>query len=917
MREHIWHAKKVREVLDHWGVDPQQGLDSETARTRLAEWGPNLLQAKAKASPLEQFVRQFTDFIVLVLIGAALLSGPLLGEWTDAIAILAIVFLNATLGFIQEYRAERALEALKELTAPMATVLRQGETTTIPAKEVVPGDIILLETGSLVPADARLIEAHNLRTNESSLTGESTPVEKVAEETLDEQTPLGDRRNMVHSSTVVVYGKGRAVVTATGMNTELGKIAGMLQEIGEEQTPLQQELDRVGKLLVYGCLAIVAAVFGLGLIHQEPPLEMFLVAISLAVAAIPEGLPAVVTIALALGVQRMVKRNALVRRLPSVETLGAATVICADKTGTLTENKMTVRQVVTANHNIYVTGEGYMPEGRFEVDSGPLSVDHCDLQLVLKIGALCNNAELKAPSSGGDWTVRGDPTEAALLVSAAKAHISLSALEHDYPFVEEIPFDARRKRMTIVRAVSDDQNAPPDVNCQALSKGRRVAFVKGAPDLVLELCTHIYVDGKVERLSDRKRQQLLETNSQLAGQALRLLAMAYRPLDSDGPYTAENIERDLIFAGMQAMIDPPRSEAKAAVDKCKRAGIEVVMITGDHRNTAVAIARELGLYKEGDLALTGADLDKIGDSELEQIIERVRVYARVSPEHKLRIVRAWKARGHIVAMTGDGVNDAPALKESDIGIAMGITGTDVSKESSDMILADDNFASIVAAIEEGRAIFDNIRRFIHYLLSCNIGEVMTLFVSSLIPGFPLPLLPIQILWINLATDSVPALALGVEPAEPGIMERPPRPARETIITRGIASVMGFQGLLIGLLTLGAFAIEYYLVGGGVERARVMAFSATIFAQNLHAFNCRSQRHSLLRLGLFSNPWLVVAFLLVVISEMAIIYLPFFQPVFATMPLSFQDWGIVIGLGSMPLIVMEAVKSLRAWREERR
>ena len=892
MSEWREHALALETVLEHWGSDAGRGLSEEVAAERLQKFGPNRLEEIGRVSPWRQFASQFTEFIILVLIGAAFVSG-LLQEWTDAIAILVIVLLNGILGFVQQHRAERALEALKKMAAPLARVIRQGEVRSIPAEELVPGDIIALEMGDLVPADARVLSDHLLQVDEASLTGESVPVKKDADVVLPDTEPLGDRRNMVYSSTVVTYGKGTAVVTNTGMGTELGKIAHLVQTMGREQTPLQEQLEGVGRLLVYGCLLIVAVVFSLGLWRGVPPVEMFLTAVSLAVAAIPEGLPAVVTIALALGVRRMVQRNALIRKLPSVETLGSATVICTDKTGTLTQSKMTVRKIGLLDSIIDVTGDGYDPEGEFRIGDQPVERTNRDLELALRIGVLCNSASLRqGVGDGSRWGIVGDPTEGALLAVAGKAGLWRNELETGHRMLYELPFDSDRKRMTTIWRGPD---------------GGTTAYVKGAPDVVVRLCTHVQDNGRVRAATSEDRERLLAVNDGFANEAMRVLAVAYRDLEEEvaDPTIAE-VERELVFSALMAMKDAPRPEAREAIATARRAGLEVVMITGDHKSTAVAIAKELDLYRDGDLALTGPELDGIDDGRLREVVEQVRVYARVSPEHKLRIVGAWKSRGHIVAMTGDGVNDAPALKEADIGIAMGITGTDVSKEASDMILTDDNFASIVAAVEEGRAIFDNIRRFIHFLLSCNIGELLTMFLAALL-GLPLPLLPIQILWVNLATDSLPALALGVEPAEPRGMERPPRPPTEGVLTKRIAGIMLMQGTIIGLLTLGAFLFEYLVMGGGVDRARVVAFSTTIFAQNVHAFNVRSNRYSVFQLGFLSNPWLLVSFVVVMVSELAVIYLPFLQPIFKTMPLGAQDWAVVIGLGLMPLVIVEFIK----------
>ena len=932
-----WHAMGAAEVLRYWDSDPARGLTSLEAQIRLDKIGPNQLEETKKATALQQFLSQFTDFIVLVLIGAAIISG-LLGEWVDAIAILVIVILNAILGFVQEYQAEQALEALKKMTAPTARVIRDGELVNVPAADVVPGDILHLEMGDIVPADARLVDAHNLQAEEAALTGESTPVKKNAAPLADPKVTLGDRKNMVFSSTTITYGKGTGVVVSTGMETELGLIAGLVQSVEEGLTPLQQRLDQLGKLLVYACLFVCAVVFVVGIWrdtsldllrtagfpvylaqYQHVIVELFVTAVALAVAAIPEGLPAVVTIALALGVRRMVQRHALVRKLPSVETLGSAQIICSDKTGTLTQNEMTVRKVYIPHRMVDVTGTGYAPEGEFHYErSGKKPSARVDraLRLAATIAARCNSAVLKTPEDGGAWTIMGDPTEAALLTVAGKLDLWRGGLDATYPFRAEIPFDAERKRMTVIAEVTGEDGA------WLPGKGElppAVAFIKGAPEVVLARCTRVYDGREVRPLEDEERQGILAVNEDLAAQALRVLGVAYRGLlgaPDEEAVVPDEIERDMTFVALLAMIDPPRPEVKEAVRKCDKAGIVPVMITGDHLGTAQAIARELGILEGDEQAISGAELNRIGRVKLESMVEDVRVYARVSAAHKLRIVRAWRDRGYVVAMTGDGVNDAPAVKEADIGIAMGITGTDVTKEASDMVLADDNFASIVAAIEEGRAIFDNIRRFIHFLISCNIGEVLAMFMASLL-GMPLPLLPIQILWINLATDSLPALALGVEPPEPDLMKRPPRPATEGIINRSMAIQMFLQGFLIGAVTLGAFALEYYVLGpGDADRARVMAFSASILAQNLHAFNCRSREYSIFQLGLFTNLALIAAFIVVVLSEFAIIYLPFFQFIFKTVPLTLNDWLVVVALGVIPLVVMEAYKLTR-WALRRR
>jgi len=899
VEEERWHAIPAERALEQAGVDPNEGLSSEEARRRLAEFGYNELAVVRGPSPLRLFAEQFNSFIVWVLLVAALISGPLLNEWTDAAAILVIVVLNGILGFVQEFQASRALEALRQLTAPTATVVRDGRPHEIPAREVVPGDILVIEAGDLLAADGRLIEAHNLSVDQALLTGESAPAGKRADLVMPPNTPVAERSNMVFSSTVATRGRGRALVVATGPQTELGKIARMVQEIAPEATPLQEELDRVGRYLVYGALGIVAVIFALDAARGAPFLQVFLVAVSLAVAAIPEGLPAVVTMALAIGVRRMAARNALVRRLRSVETLGSASVICSDKTGTLTQNQMTVRQVVTPVRTIQVSGEGYEPRGGFAINGQPIDPQAEDLQALVRVASLASTADLV--EQDGRWTIRGDPTEGSLITLAAKAGYTEADAEAEYEFLEDLPFDSERKRMSVVYTCRE---RCPRVLAAPGGPGMRMAFVKGAAESVLPLCTRIQAEGQVRPLGPHERREFLDANDWLGRQALRVLAMAYRPLEAGVPLEAEAVEQDLIFVGMAAMIDPPRPEARDAVRTSQEAGMTVVMITGDQHNTAIAIARELGIFRDGLASLTGSELEEISDERLDEIVDEVRVYARVAPESKLRIVRAWKARNQIVAMTGDGVNDAPALKEADIGIAMGITGTDVAKEASDMILADDNFATIVAATEQGRTIFDNIRRFILFMLSCNTGELLTLFLAGLV-GLPLPLIPIQILWINLATDSLPALALGLEKPEPGVMRRPPRPPEEGILNRGAALGIGWQGLLIGLVTLGAFLLEILLRGGGVERARVLAFSTSVLAQSLHAYNLRSLRYSLFTIGPFTNPSLNLAFTIVILANLAIIYVPFLQPVFATMPLDLADWAIVVGLALVPLLLVQA------------
>lgn len=891
MPQDKFYIYTVEEVAKALGTDIKTGLSDPEAKKRLQEFGRNQLQEKKATRPITIFLEQFQDFIIWVLIGAALISG-FLQEWIDALAIIAIVIINAILGFIQEYRAEKSLAALKKLASPTSRVIRGGQHSIIPSGELVPGDLIELEAGDNVPADSRLIWlTANFSVHEASLTGESTPVLKTVHSLEEKEVPLADRANMVYLGTSISFGKARALVTGTGMQTELGKIAGMIQEIERQATPLQRKLEAFGKWIVYLCFALVAMVFALGLLRGEKVLDMFLTAVSLAVAAIPEGLPAVVTIALALGVQRMVRRHALIRKLPSVETLGCATVICSDKTGTLTKNEMTVQAIYTGGSLFRVTGIGYEPSGEFLLDNIPTSPEeHPALSETLRCAVLCNSAQLV--QNNGGYKIVGDPTEGALLTVAAKADIWKNRLEEKIIFVEEIPFDSERKKMTVVRE----------------HNGKLIAFVKGAPDILIDDCTALFERSGTRTISPEDRKAILASNSALADQAMRVLAVAYRIFDAaPADYEPKHIENNLTFAGLIAMIDPPREEVKVAIEECKHAGIKTVMITGDHKNTAVAIARQLGFFKEDSIALSGEELDKLGDAEFSSEVERVPVYARVSPEHKLRIVRAWRKRGEIVAMTGDGVNDAPAVKEADIGVAMGITGTDVTKEVSDMVITDDNFASIVAAVEEGRGIYSNIQKFIHYLLSCNAGEILVMFVSSL-AGWPVPLLPIQILWVNLVTDGLPALALGVDPVDPKIMDRPPRKPQEAVVTRNRAYVMLLQGAFIAVCSLAAFHFVYCIEKEGIERARTAAFIVLAVSQLFHSFNCRSMTESLFRIGIFTNAKLILACGVSFILQMAVVYIPPLQTIFKTQPLGVFDWLLVVLISSFPLWAMEIVKA---------
>jgi Ca2+-transporting ATPase len=899
MNTNNWWQIEVQDVAKTLETDTTKGLSPQEAGIRLDKFGPNQLREKKSRSPLIIFLEQFKDFIIWVLIGAALISG-FLREWIDALAIVAIVILNAILGLIQEYRAEKSLAALKKLASPTSKVIRDGQPAVIPSAQLVPGDLIELEAGDNIPSDGRLTwHTSNFSVQEASLTGESTPVMKTFLALEEKEVPLADRLNMVYMGTLVASGKARSVVVETGMKTELGKIAGMIQEIKRESTPLQKKLEQFGKWVVYLCFGIVILVFLLGISRGGDLVEMFLTAVSLAVAAIPEGLPAVVTIALALGVQRMVARHALIRKLPSVETLGCATVICSDKTGTLTKNEMTVQAVYAGDTLFRVTGIGYEPRGEFLLDGKPVELSqYPDLSKSLLCGVLCNGARLV--QDNGAFRINGDPTEGALLTCAAKMNMWRDKLEEEFPFVEEIPFDSERKKMTIVRGDGD----------------RLVAFVKGAPDVLLDDCISIEENGKQRELNDEDRQRILKANNDLTDEAMRVLAVGYRALDGiPDKYEAKLIERELVFVGLQAMIDPPREEVKEAIKKCKAAGIRTVMITGDHKNTAVAIARELGFFGEGSLALTGEELDGLRDEEFSEKVGKVSVYARVSPEHKLRIVRAWKAHNEVVAMTGDGVNDAPAVKESDIGVAMGITGTDVTKEVSDMVITDDNFASIVAAIEEGRGIYDNIRKFINYLLSCNTGEVLVMFVPSLL-GMPVPLLPIHILWVNLITDGLPALALGVEPIERGIMQRQPRPKNEPVITKRGSFMILSQGAFITICTLAAFYLSLFWLKEDLGRARTLAFTTLTFSELLRSFAARSLAKPLFKIGVFTNMKLIYAVGSSFLLQMAVLYIPFLRVVFKVDPLRGADWLLIVLAASFPFCATELTKVInkKRWKE---
>jgi Ca2+-transporting ATPase len=897
MGQTLWYTMPVEEVWKQLETSPE-GLSREEAARRLERYGPNTLKEEKRISPWELFLGQFKNFLIILLIIATVVS-VFLGETLDAIVIFAIVLASAILGFYQEYRAEKALQALKAMASPTASVLRGGDEVEIPSPEVVPGDIMLLTAGDRMPADGRLLLSANIRVDEASLTGESTAVEKDAAAVLSPVTGIGDRKNLVFAATVMTYGRGQAVVTATGMETEFGRIAKMLQEVEEEPSPLAEKMDFIGKRLGVACLIISALIMGLGVLRGNPVLEMFIWGVSLAIAAVPEALAAVVTGALAIGVKRAARRNAIVRRLPAVETLGCTTVICSDKTGTLTKNEMTIRQVYVGGRLLDVTGVGFEPAGSFLSDSQPIDpLTDPTLQRLLVAGAICNDSLLA--QANGAWRIKGDPTEGALVVAAAKAKLDVAGLRRAWPRVGEIPFESERKRMSTVH-----QNP----------NGPLIAFVKGAPELILERCTQWERHGQREPLTPDIRREMQELNDRMAQGALRVLGLAYRTVANPSPtYTPDVLEADLIFLGLVGMIDPPRDEVKVAIRHCQEAGIRSVMVTGDHKLTAASIAWELGLLggdgKGERQVLDGRDLDRMTEEQLAEIVEDVAVYARVSPEHKMKIVGAWKSRGHVVAMTGDGVNDAPALKRADIGIAMGITGTDVTKEASDMVLMDDNFATIVAAVEEGRIIYDNIKKYLVYLLSANIGEIFVLGFAGLV-GLPLPLLALQILWVNLTTDGPPALALGVEPPEPDLMRRPPRTANEPVFTTPMYVAMLGMGLIMFFGLLPVFYV--YWQAEGVTKGQTMVLVSMILFELLRAFSCRSMRFTILQLGFFTNGWLVLANLGSALMMVAVIYIPSWAKAFHTVPITLGDWGVALAVGGGGFILVEAGKWVAARR----
>jgi len=921
------------------------GLSSQEAHEKIKKYGYNELKEKKRRTALQMFLSEFKDIFILLLIAATIFSAvvgyyelqqpPLLGEppkdaletYADSIVIGAIVILVAVAGFIQEYRAEKALEALKKLAAPKARVLRDGREMIIPAREVVPGDLLVLESGDLVPADARLLESIEMKTDEAVLTGESTPVNKDASAVLPPDTPVGDRRNVIFTATHIIYGRGKAVVAATGMQTEFGKIAELVQEAEEEETPLQRKLDSFAKKIAKVVVAVCALIFALeafevasivwhggGTLQLEGFIQAFMSSISLAVSAVPEGLPAIVTISLALGAREFAKRNAIIRKLSAAEGLGAVTVICSDKTGTLTKGEMTVRGLYVDNRFFEVSGVGYEPKGEFKKEDKLVNpANDMEISTLLKIGSLCSNAQLEQ-NDNGPWMIVGDPTEGALIVAAAKAGFTQKELAEQYPRIGEVPFTSERKRMSTVHLAPEKE---------------KVAFMKGAPEIVLERCSHILENEEEKMLTAAKRKKILEVNEQLASSALRVLAMAYKRLPVKlNDFNEKTVEDCLVFVGLEGMIDPPRDEAIEANKKCEKAGIKTVMITGDHRLTAVAVAKEIGMMKENSLVLTGAELDEVSDEEFGKIVENVAVYARVSPEHKLKIVKALKAKGHIVAMTGDGVNDAPAVKSADIGVSMGISGTDVTREASDLVLTDDNFATIVKAVEQGRVIYDNIRKYARFLIACNFDELLVIGSFAILGGifspelFPLPLLPAMILWINLVTDGAPAVSLATDPPDEDVMDRKPRKPEEGIL-HGMGPFILASFLLQAIGTILVFSLEYYVWpahGFGTEEtlreARTTAFVQAAMFELFVVWNCRSETRSVWRMGKIAlkNKFFVIAEIISIAATLGITYIPITTKMFGLTPLSLTDLTYVIMVASWGLFIFpELLMNRKIWK----
>ncbi|WP_212919584.1 calcium-translocating P-type ATPase, SERCA-type [Ornithinibacillus bavariensis] len=881
-----WYQLDVEQVEQKLQVTVSRGLTSKQVSERQSQYGYNMLETNKQTPRWIIFLKQFQDFMVLVLLAATLIAG-MLGEFVDAIAIMVIVLVNGCIGYFQEQKAEKSLEKLKELSAPMANVFRDKKWEKVASKELVIGDIVRLNTGDRVPADIRIVKSVSLETEESALTGESLPVMKHAAAISRSDLDAQDQVNMGFKGTMVSRGSGIGIVVGTGMNTVMGQIASLMSSTKKIPTPLERKLAELGKILIVVAILLTILVVVLGVIQGHPIYNMFLAGVSLAVAAIPEGLPAIVTVALSLGVQRMIRKRAIVRKLSAVETLGCASVICSDKTGTMTENEMTVKEIYLNGETITVTGDGFDVEGDFLIGNKKIKQDHPNLENMLLYGQLCNNSELQIKK--GKYIVNGDPTDGALLVAARK--IGLSPLSgQNVEIVKEIPFDSDRKRMSVI--IEDDN-------------GRRFLITKGAPDVLLPRCNYV-VDQEGRKLLKKHDKELIEQAiDQMADKALRTIAISMRPLSKDVSLDSAFLEKDLTFIGLYGMIDPPRKEVKAAIAECREAGIKTVMITGDHVKTARAIAKDLNLLPDNGLVLEGSELNKMSVEELENIIEDVYVFARVTPEHKLKIVKAFQARGHIVAMTGDGVNDAPAIKASDIGISMGISGTDVTKEASSLVLMDDNFATIKSAIQEGRNIYENIRKFIRYLLASNVGEILVMLFAVLL-GMPLPLVPVQILWVNLVTDGLPAMALGLDKPEADVMKHGPRSPKEGVFARGLGFKIITRGILIGIVTLIAFMVTYQNNPENLVYGQTVAFTTLVMAQLIHVFDCRSEK-SVFERNPFENIYLVFAVISSILLLLVVIYWEPLQPIFHTISLGLRDWMLILGLAAIPTVLFGFTK----------
>ena len=898
-----WYSNDKDHILKELSTDSSKGLSSQEVTSRLKKYGENKLEEKKKKPFIKKLIEQLLDPMVIILFVAAILSA-VTSDWIEMLIILAVVILNTTLSLIQEGKAENSVDALQKMSAPDAKVLRDGQVTSVKSTQLVPGDIVVLETGDIVPADMRLLESTNLKIDESSLTGESVPVEKDASVTFDQEVEIGDRTNYAHSSSIVTYGRATGVVTTTGHETEIGKIATNIQSVGEEQTPLQQKLAKLSKTIGILVVVVSIVVFIVGIIRPDlTTIEALMTAVSLSVAAIPEGMAAVVTIVLSIGMNRMADKNAIVKKLLAVETLGTTTVICSDKTGTLTQNEMTVKKVYVNGKSFDVDGVGYNPDGHFaHEDKEIIPAEDGDLILLASAAGLNNDA--KITKNGNEYGIVGDPTEGALVTLAEKAGLTNADLNNSYKRVKELPFDSDRKMMTTFH--------------ENFVEGKFVAFTKGAPDMLVDRCSHIYIDGQRVELTEELKNSVLDKNKEYAQQALRVLALASKEYDAlpEGS-DFEQIESGLTFIGLTGMIDPPRPEVRDAIKETKTAGITTIMITGDHLDTALAIGKDLGIAETDDQAMMGRELNSMTPEQIREVVKTKRVFARVSPENKVQLVTALRENGHIAAMTGDGVNDAPAIKKADIGIAMGITGTDVAKNTAEVILTDDNFATIVEAVEEGRIIYANIKKFVSFLLSCNIGEVIVMLVA-MIAGWPVPLTVIQLLWLNLVTDSFPALALGVEKGEPNIMQEPPRDPNEGIIDKEMRYNIVVQSIAIGISTLIAFYIGLRFFGYdrsladaaneyALNGARTMAFTTLVFSELLRSFSARSEKYTVWELGVFSNKTLIKSVLIAAAMMLVVIYIPFLEPIFDTAFMGLKHWAIMIPLAFIPFVAGELHK----------